>query len=415
MSLAITAIMITLLSNDATNANEAVASGKELEGLAGYRSADAAARSVPVMTPRLPSAEQLLPYLRRIDASRIYTNFGPLVLELESRLCELLELPQKGLVTASSGTAGLVGAILASTGRATAPRPLALMPGYTFVATAVAAEECGFRPYLCDIDLNTWMLDPAQLLTHPALDQVGVVIPVAPYGVAVPQAPWLDFQERTGIPVVIDGAASFEAVCADTRRFLGDVPVVMSFHATKSFATGEGGAVICTDVDLIGRTARALNFGFQSSRECRSASINGKLSEYHAAIGLAELDGWHSKRQAFAAVAANYRQAFEIAGLDGRLLSSPDICSSYALFCCSHPEQAERVKLSLRSEGIEFRLWYGNGLHRHAHFAGSARGRLAVTDHLAHCVIGLPMALDLTFDVINRIAATVLEGTSLAP
>jgi dTDP-4-amino-4,6-dideoxygalactose transaminase len=406
--------MVTLLSHDAIDPNQLVAPGKESQHDR-HQSTETTSRTVPVMTPSLPSADRLLPYLQRIDASRIYTNFGPLVLELESRLSELLELPPKGLVTASSGTAALVGAILASTGRANARRPLALMPAYTFVATAVAAEQCGFRPYLCDIDLNSWMLDPEQLLAHPALDQVGVVMPVAPYGVGVPQAPWLDFQQRTGIPVVIDGAASFEAVCLDTAKYVGDVPVVTSFHATKSFATGEGGAVICTDVDLVGRTTRALNFGFHSSRESLSASINGKLSEYHAAIGLAELDGWHAKRLAFAGVAANYRQAFAIAGLQERLLTSPDICSSYALFCCSHPEQAEQVKHSLRREGIEFRLWYGHGLHRHEYFAGSARGRLAVTDHLAHCVIGLPMALDLTFDVINRIAVTVLEGTSLAP
>jgi dTDP-4-amino-4,6-dideoxygalactose transaminase len=407
--------MITLLSHDAIDADEAVASGKELEGFASHRSTAAAARTVPVMTPRLPTAEQLLPYLQRIDASRIYTNFGPLVLELESRLCELLELPRDCLVTASSGTAALVGAIMASTGRANARRPLALMPGYTFVATAVAAEQCGFRPYLCDIDLNTWMLDPEQLIAHPALDQVGVVIPVSAYGIGVPQTPWLAFQERTGIPVVIDGAASFEAVCSDPYKFVGDVPVVMSFHATKGFATGEGGAVVCTDIDLVNRVARALNFGFQASRESLSPSINGKLSEYHAAIGLAELDGWHAKRLAFANVAATYRQAFGISGLNRRLVVSPDICSSYALFCCSHPEQAEEVQRVLQREAIDFRLWYGSGLHRHGYFAGSPRGRLTVTDYLAPCVIGLPMAPDLGFDVIHRVASAVMEGISIAP
>ncbi|HTO27193.1 MAG TPA: DegT/DnrJ/EryC1/StrS family aminotransferase, partial [Devosia sp.] len=182
--------------------------------------------TIPVMSPRLPSGDRLLPYLRRIDASRIYTNFGPLVLELEVRLRDHLSLPEGGFVSASSGTAALVAAILASTGRARPQRPLALMPAYTFVATAVAAEQCGFQPCLADVDPQSWMLDPEQLLAHPMLDQIGMVLPVSPYGKGVAQAPWLAFRERTGIPVVIDGAASFEAVSEEPASCLGEIPVI---------------------------------------------------------------------------------------------------------------------------------------------------------------------------------------------
>ena len=61
---------------------------------------------IPVLRPRLPSAEQLLPYLRRIDATRIYTSWGPLALELEERLCRRFSLPVGGVVSASSGGVG---------------------------------------------------------------------------------------------------------------------------------------------------------------------------------------------------------------------------------------------------------------------------------------------------------------------
>src|SRR5690606_3869348 len=211
------------------------------------RGATGAGPPIPVMTPRLPSADQLLPYLRPIAAARVYTNFGPLVPEFEQRVAAELSLPVAALASASSGTAALVGGILASAGQATAARPLAVMPAYTFVATALAAEQCGYRPCLADVDPQRWMLDPGALLDHPALDQVGVVLPVAAFGAAVPQAPWQEFRDRTGIPVVIDGAASFEAACAAPWRNLGDIPVAMSFHATKSFGMGEGGCAATTD------------------------------------------------------------------------------------------------------------------------------------------------------------------------
>lgn len=362
------------------------------------------------MLPKLPCAERLLPYLQRIDASRIYSNFGPLALEFEARLSDRLSLPRGGLVTASSGTAALVGAVLAAAGRATPERPFALMPAYTFVATAVAAEQCGYRPYLADIDPETWMLDPEALMAHPELPRIGVVIPVATYGKPVPQMKWLEFQKHTGIPVVIDGAASFEAVASEPERFLGLIPVVLSLHATKSFSSGEGGAVACTDGSLVLDAGVALNFGFNNSRDSISASINGKLSEYHAAVGLAELDGWLEKRAQFSQVAASYgRHALQV-GLGDGLVVGPEICSSYVLFQCEDRAQAARVQAQLAADGIGFRLWYGAGIHRQPHFADCLRASLEMTDRIAPLLVGLPMATDMPECAVARVVATLARS-----
>src|SRR3954447_25841405 len=86
---------------------------------------------IPVLRPRLPSAEQLLPYLRRIDATRIYTSWGPLALELEQHLCRRFSLPVGGVVSASSGTSALTAAILTAAGRAAGQRRIALVPAFT--------------------------------------------------------------------------------------------------------------------------------------------------------------------------------------------------------------------------------------------------------------------------------------------
>jgi len=86
--------------------------------------------NIPVMRPQLPRAETLLPYLRRIDASRIYSNYGPLVQEFENRLSRHFELPAGGAVSASTGTTALIGAVLATAGRARPDRPLGLFREY---------------------------------------------------------------------------------------------------------------------------------------------------------------------------------------------------------------------------------------------------------------------------------------------
>lgn len=363
------------------------------------------------MRPRLPSAGRLLPYLARIDATRCYSNFGPLTVEFEARISTLLALEPGRFVSASSGTAALVGAILATAGRASKPRPVALVPDFTFAATALAAEQCGYHVELCDVDRETWLMDPDRV-QDARLDRVGLVVPVGAFGRLVPQAPWADFQARTDIPVVIDGAACVEAMIRHRSDSfaVGRVPVALSFHATKSLATGEGGGVVSSDTDTIRRTLQALNFGFYESRSCTMASTNGKLSEYHAAVGLAELDEWHDKQAAFAEVHVGYAGHLEQAGLGDRFYGAPGVASCYALFACRDEREAVRVRAALDAGCVGYRNWYGEGLHAQHHFAQVSRGPLPNSRFLSRTMIGLPMAVDLPESSIQRVVGCLVSA-----
>jgi hypothetical protein len=197
--------------------------------------------NVPVLRPPGPRSFTVP---ARIDTPRIYSNWS-LVVEFELT-CSAFWHTQGRFGSRSSGTTGLIRPF-GFGGSRHVRRPFALLPA--FVATAVAVEQCG-SPFLADVDAVSWMLDPEPLLVHPELNRIGVVIPVAPFGRPVTQAPWQTFRDRTGIPVVIDGAASFESASDAPKRYLGEIPVMMSFHATKSFATGEGGCVATTAMDL---------------------------------------------------------------------------------------------------------------------------------------------------------------------
>jgi dTDP-4-amino-4,6-dideoxygalactose transaminase len=369
-------------------------------------------RPIPVQRPLLPDADRLLPYLRRIDATRMYSNWGPLGDELERRLEIHFGLPTHGVVAAASGTVALVGAVLGCAGRARPDRPLALIPAYTFAATALAVEQCGYRPYLVDVDRGTWLLDPVQLRNQSGLDRAGLVVPVAPFGRPVPQDPWIAFMRQTGIPVAIDGGASFEGASHEPGHFVGEVPTVFSFHATKSFATGEGGCVATTDVAASKRMTQALNFGFYESRDCQSPSTNGKMSEYHAAVGLAELDGWTEKRAALRSVADDYRARLATAGLSDRFIGAPDVAGCYALFHCADVAEALRAQASLDRSHVEYRLWYGRGLLSQSYFSDLDHDALDVTTEIAPLVIGLPVAPDLPEDVIDTVVAALDAGVS---
>jgi dTDP-4-amino-4,6-dideoxygalactose transaminase len=145
-------------------------------------------------------------------------------------------------------------------------------------------------------------------------------------------------------------------------------------------------------------------------RSCRAPGFNGKMSEYHSAVGLAELDGWEVKKQALRSVAERYREAFSKHSLTDRIVAAPLVASCYVLFEAASSREAEAVRTSLTQGKIDHRLWYGLGLHREPYFASTSQDDLQVTDAIAETLIGLPTAPDLPVEVIGRIAATIASA-----
>lgn len=359
---------------------------------------------MPVLHPKLPSAKALFPYLERIDAARIYSNFGPLVIEFQQRLRARLLQGEVQVICTSSGTAALTAAILAVAGRAH-ERRLAIVPDLTFAATAVAVERCGYDLHLATIDASSWQLDPNILLRHPRRSEIGLVVPVAAFGRPVAQDRWARFMHETGIPVVIDAAASFASLLRDPGPFVGSVPAAISFHATKSFGVGEGGCVVWSEAHAEQRLSEAINFGFFEDRLSVAQSSNGKMSEYHAAVGLAELDGWGEKAEAFERVVAAYRDHADRLGLGCRMILFPDCDYIYPMVVCSDREETRLLHDSLLQAGYGTRMWYQSGLHAHPEFARCPTDDLEASRRLADRLLGLPMAVDLA----DRDVAEVLE------
>ena len=363
------------------------------------------------LRPLLPPAGNLLPYLQRIDSSRIYSNWGPLVEELTIRLEAHWDITAGMVMTASSGTAALVGAILAAAGRSDARQKYAVTQSMTFVGTLSAIEQCGFEAKLLDVNRQTWSLEPADVEALPDLDRIGVVVPVAAYGRPICMKAWQEFMRRTEVPVVVDAAACFDTLSDLGLYPIGSIPLAISFHATKFFSTGEGGCVICKDLDVVERTQRALNFGFFEDRSCRSASINGKMSEYSAAIGLASLDGLKHVIPKSDAMCQVYQRLFaDIPGYE--MLTWPSISRAYALL---YEKEVARVSISdeLQRFGIEHRRWYGSGLHRQPYIEERHdRARYPVTDALCASLIGMPVAWDFStaeIGVLENFATTLRE------
>jgi dTDP-4-amino-4,6-dideoxygalactose transaminase len=358
---------------------------------------------IPMMRPRLPDWEAVGRYARQIDDNRWYSNYGPLVRLLEARLAVHFGSAGRIVVTVASATAGLAAALM----ELAAGRPRhCLLPSWTFCATAHAALLAGLTPVFVDVDPRTGILTPE--IAEAALERHGepaAVIAVSPFGQPVALEPWEQFRRLTGVPVLIDAAAAF-----DTLR-PSSVPAVVSLHATKPLGCGEGGFVLSTDTDFIALVLRRSNFGFDLNRRARLSAINGKMSEYHAAVALAALDAWPDTRRALMARAERYRAA--LAAI--QRIAMPEgwgqrwISSTLTLRIVGAVD-LHRLQQSLHARRIDTRRWWEDGCHDQPAFTAFPRMPLPATRELAAASLGLPFYSDIADDGIAYISAALAAG-----
>jgi dTDP-4-amino-4,6-dideoxygalactose transaminase len=185
---------------------------------------------------------------------------------------------------------------------------------------------------------------------------------------------------------------------------------VVSLHATKVLGTGEGGFVICTDPSIVRDVRTRSNFGLNPNREATAPATNAKLSEYHAAVGLAALDEWNDARAEWMSVAGAYRSALEGSNLvwlqDG--FGKTWVSSTCVLRAID--SAAIRIEGALAAAGIETRQWWGKGAHLHPATVQFSRGPLPVTEALANATFAVPFYRDVGFKEVERIANIMLAA-----
>jgi dTDP-4-amino-4,6-dideoxygalactose transaminase len=343
--------------------------------------------------------------LQSIDERRWYSNYGPLANHLEERIGSYLGMAESGVVTTANATIGLTATLLA---RKVAAGSLCIMPSWTFAATPHAARAAGMIPWFHDVDRCTWALNPEEVLEtlKDISGTVGAVMVVSPFGAPVDLLAWEVFEDRTGIAVVLDAAAGFDTILASR------IPVVVSLHATKILGAGEGGFVATTDVDLLDRIRTCCNFGLRDTRSALLPSLNGKMSEYHAAVALASLARWPETRKQHVTITEWYCRG--VADLEevalrpgygkGWVSGTTTVMLSAGLVAQAAEQLLER--------GIDTRAWWGDGCHVQPAFADCPRGPLPVTESLGPRVLGLPHFPDMRQHDVDRVVSTLSEVLS---
>jgi dTDP-4-amino-4,6-dideoxygalactose transaminase len=237
---------------------------------------------IRVMQPYLPRMEAYTGYLDGAWERAWLTNDGPLVRRLESRLAEHWGVPHVVLVANGTLALELAARALDING------PVLTTP-FSFLATPMAIQRAGLECRYADIERTYFNLDPELAQAQLATRAYGAVVPVHVYG--NPVDPVLDdAARRAGARLLFDAshcAAAWHDGTALVAR--GDASAV-SLHATKVLHAVEGGAVVTHDSEVCERVAALRNFGQGQGGEVIRNGTNAKMSEVHAAMGLAVLD-----------------------------------------------------------------------------------------------------------------------------
>ncbi|WP_417451983.1 DegT/DnrJ/EryC1/StrS family aminotransferase [Kordiimonas sp.] len=356
---------------------------------------------IKCLVPDLPGTADVIPYLQRMDATRWYSNFGPLVNEFETRMGQLLGDMSAACTCApltatfSSATMALE-LVLRASGLPDNAR--VLLPALTFSATASAIAITGHKPVFSDVDDRTWDLTPEIARAALKHGQIDAVMPVAIYGYPVDMEGWAAFKAETGIPVFVDAAAAL-----GNQQIHPEIPVVFSLHATKPFGIGEGGLLVTGDHALLDQCQKLSNFAFDDGTS-RAVGTNGKMPEAMAAYGLAQIERFtavQAKRQNVLNQYIQYlgREHFHPA-------TSTHVPGTLLYDTRGNAEKLTRI---LTENAIQTRKWYFPPVQEHEAYAGAAiigdRGTaLPVTESLKPRLVGLPFHAFLDENDIAMVA-----------
>lgn len=366
-------------------------------------------KPITVTSPLLPPLDEFQEYLCDIWQRKWITNNGHYHKELEKALCEYLGVEYISLFT--NGTLPLITALqaLRITGEV-------ITTPYSFVATTHSIWWNGIKPVFVDVDPLTGNLDPDKIEAA-ITPQTTAIMPVHVYGNPCDTERIQQIADKYGLKVIYDAAHAF-GVSINGQSILkaGDMST-LSFHATKTYNTIEGGALICHDAQTKQRIDYLKNFGFAGETEVVAPGINSKMDEMRAAYGILNLKYVDAAIEARRQITIQYRDALR--GVKG-ISFFDDIegvrhnYSYFPIFIDAEKFGMTRdeVYFKMKEAGILGRRYFYPLISAFSTYRGlpSARSsNLPIATKMADSVICLPLHHELTSNDTIRVINTILD------
>jgi dTDP-4-amino-4,6-dideoxygalactose transaminase len=358
---------------------------------------------MPFMRPSVPDEEAVIERLRNILATGMLTN-GRYVRELEERAADYLGV--RHCVAVSSCTAGLMLVLGDLSGDA-------VLPSFTFAATAHAAAWNQLRPVFADIDPETLTLS-AQAAARAMGVRTSVILATHTFGTPCAVDELSTLARNNGVKLVFDAAHAFGSRHDGTPvGGFGDAEV-FSLSPTKVLVAFEGG-IIATNNDLLAERCRiGRDYANPGDYDCLFVGLNARMSEIHAAMALASLEGLDQRIDRRNELANLYKRALGDTPGIGFPAVPESARSTYKDFTIL-VEAAEfgidvaELAAALAAEGIQTKRYYAPPVHTMQAYRSLAakNGALPVTDAVVRRVLTLPLWSSMTEEDLLRVADSV--------
>jgi len=355
---------------------------------------------IPIARPLLGPEEQAL--VAETLASGSLAQ-GPRVRELEERFAAFVGIPHA--VATSSGTTALYLALLAA---GVGPGDEVITVPFTFIASATSVLYTGARPIFVDVEPGSFNIDPTQVEAA-ITPRTRAVMPVSLYGQTADLPGIEAIAEGRGLALIEDAAQSHGAAI-DGRRSGSWGQGVFSFYPTKNMTTGEGGMITTADADRAEWARLRREHGMKVRYQHEVLGYNFRMTDIHAAIGLAQLDKLPAFNARRIAIAARYTASLQGVVTPRLSRGATHVYHQYTLRVLKRDAFVER----LRERGVGSGVYYPIPVHRQKPFVELGYGDQSypVSEQLSEEVVSIPVhpglrdeEVDTVIEAVNATAA----------
>ena len=355
---------------------------------------------IPVTKPFLPPKEEYLKYIDGIWNRQWLTNMGPLASQLEMELKEFLDVQHLLFVT--NGTVAIQMAIKALdiTGEI-------ITTPFSFVATTSSIVWEGCTPAFVDICPESLCID-ADKIEAAITEKTQAILATHVYGNPCDVVKIEQIAKKHNLKVIYDAAHAFGVKVNGKSVFeYGDISTC-SLHSTKLYHSVEGGLIITQNSDLLKKLASIRNFGISGFDSFSELGINGKNSEFHAAMGLTNLkhtEAIHNQRKKLSECYDKNLKTLKAR----KVAWHKDATQNYAYYpvVLESEELLLKIKAELDLNEIFTRRYFYPSLASSLPYLPKVE--FPITDDISRRVLCLPLYFDLTEEEIDYICRLILR------
>lgn len=355
---------------------------------------------IPVTKPFLPPEEEYKKQIEGIWKRQWLTNMGPLASDLEMKLKSHLGV--KHLLFVTNGTVALQMAI-----KALGLKGEIITTPFSFVATTSSIVWEGCTPVFVDIDSETLNIDHTKIEAA-ITEKTSAILATHVYGNPCAVIEIEKIAKKHNLKVIYDGAHAFGVQVNGKSIFeYGDISTC-SLHATKLYHSIEGGLIITKNPELLKKMAYIRNFGISGHDSFSELGINGKNSEFHAAMGLVNLgyiEAIHDKRKELSEYYDEKLRNLNAVKPSWHINASRNY--AYYSIVVESEELLLKIKTKLDANEIFTRRYFYPSLASSLPYLLPLD--LEVTDDISRRVLCLPLYFDLTKEEIDLMARLMLR------